>query len=494
MRIAAALTMVLLSLSACAAHRVDDADDDVSDEPADGERDAGKTPRRDAGGSTTTPTGPTDAGRRDAGRAVADAASSTVDAGPQDGVSDSGRDAAAVDDGTLNGAPVKFGKNVQIDDDGAKGLQTEVVLAAGRDGLLLAGFIDQRVGGRCGYSISRDGGETWSKNFFAATMAAAGGRAFAGDPAVAIDDAGNLYIACQDYASGGLGTNYIIFSASTDSGGTWTPWKRIRQTLDKPWIGATGDGTVYVTWLGSPGGFMRSTDHGTTWGEPISIGNLNHGTGISTTSDGIVHMAYDFNNSRVHYRKSTDFGKTLSSAQDVSSQGTSCFDPCSPRSHPIVANASDPTGKVVAITWASRQSAPGAQNDDDVWAIVSEDSGKTFSAPKRVNDNTAASRQFQPWVAVDKHGAVHVVWTDMRNGGQLSTYYARMVDFSKGFEANVEVSDKRGPTRDFLGDFKGIGVQGRDIVVSWNDSRNNASEIWFARGVDAASAGGPLTR
>jgi hypothetical protein len=324
-------------------------------------------------------------------------------------------------------------------------------------------------------------------------MAASGGRAFAGDPAVAIDDVGNLYIACQDYASGGLGTNYIMFSASTDAGGTWTPWKRIRQTLDKPWIGAAGDGTVYVTWLGSPGGFMRSTDHGTTWGEPISIGNLNHGTGLSTTSDGVVHMAYDFNNSRVHYRKSTDFGKTLSSAQDLSSQGTSCFDPCSPRSHPIVGNASDPTGKVVAITWASRQSAPGAQNDDDVWVIVSEDSGKTFSPPKRVNDNTAASRQFQPWVAVDKHGAVHVVWTDMRNGGQLSTYYARMVDFSKGFEPNVEVSDKRGPTRDFLGDFKGIAVQGRDVVVSWNDSRNNAGEIWFARAVDAAAAGGPLT-
>jgi len=36
-------------------------------------------------------------------------------------------------------------------------------------------------------------------------------------------------------------------------------------------------------------------------------------------------------------------------------------------------------------------------------------------------------------------------------------------------------------------------VQGRDIVVSWTDTRNGTTDIYFARATDAAAAGGPLT-
>ncbi|MFM2418429.1 MAG: hypothetical protein RL385_3152 [Pseudomonadota bacterium] len=428
---------------------------------------------------------------RDAASAIDAFIPGTTAADAAPGVAGDGGGAPAVD-GPLNTAPPKFSKNVQIDDDGARGVQTEITMAARPDGLVFVGFIDQRSSGRCGFSVSRDGGKTWGKNFFAASQANSA-RAFAGDPAVAIDDAGNLYAGCQDYASGGLGTNYIMLSVSRDSGATWTEWKRIRQTLDKPWLGASGDGTLYVSWLGSPGGFMRSTDHGATFETSTSLGYLNHGTGISTGEKGLVHVAYNYNNNLVHYRSSTDNGATLSAAREVSKQGTSCFDPCSPRSHPIVGNASDPTGQIVAITWASRLTHPDAEGDDDVWVIVSKDAGKTFGQPIRVNDNTTPSRQFQPWVAVDKHGAVHVVWTDMRHAGQVSTYYARMVDFEAGFEPNVEVSDARAAVRGFLGDYKGIAVQGRDIVVSWTDTRNGTTDAYFSRATDAAAAGGPLS-
>jgi len=412
-----------------------------------------------------------------------------------DAATDAGADGAVGggDQGPLNMAPVTFGPNVKVNDDTGTSQQTEVAMAAREDGLVFAGWIDNRTSpSRCGYSVSKDGGKTWGKNVFASTQGS--GRAFAGDPTVAIDEKGNLYAGCQDYASGGLGTNYILLAHSKDNGATWSEFKRIHQTLDKPWLGGVGDGTVLVSWLGNPGGVKRSTDFGATWTEPISLGYINHGTIIAVAQTDLVHVAYNTNEDTVTYRRSKDRGVTFEKARNLSDQGVPCRSPCSPRSHPIIGGGTDPTGKVVAITWASRQDHPDAEEDDDVWIIVSYDSGETFSEPIRVNDNLNPSRQFQPWAAVDKYGAVHVVWTDLRDNGQNATYYARMVDPKAGFEKNVEVTDATGRPASFLGDFKGIAIQGRDVIVTWADTRNDTGDIYFARAKDAAAAGGPLMK
>jgi hypothetical protein len=423
-----------------------------------------------------------------------DAGTAPKDAGTDAGTMGTGNPMTMPpDNGPLNMAPVKFGPNIKVNDDTGSAQQTEVVMAARPDGTIFAGWIDNRASpSRCGYSVSKDGGMTWGKNFFASTQGS--GRAFAGDPAVAIDDAGNLYAGCQDYASGGLGTNYVLLAHSKDTGATWSEFKRVNQSLDKPWLGGSGNGIVLLSWLGNPGGLKRSTDFGETWSQPISLGYINHGTTISFAQmgSGLVHVAYNTNENTVTYRKSEDNGVTFKPARNLNPQGTPCRSPCSPRSHPIIGGDADPTGKVVAITWASRLDHEDAEGDDDVWVIVSYDAGETFSKPIRVNDNMNPSRQFQSWAAVDKYGAVHVVWTDLRNNGQNSTYYARMTDIEKGFEPNVEVTDATGKPASFLGDYKGIDVQGRDIVVTWQDTRNDSGDIYFARAKDAAAAGGPL--
>jgi hypothetical protein len=330
-------------------------------------------------------------------------------------------------------------------------------MEVGPDGLVFVGYV---AGRSCAFAVSKDGGETWGQPLLVSTQANSGG-AFAGDTAVAVDDAGNLYAGCQDYASGGLGTNYILLAHSKDQGETWSDFVRVNQSLDKPWLGATGDGVVLLTWLGRPGGMKRSTDYGATWEPTISLGYINHGTTVSFAPEtDLVHVAYNTGEDTVTYRRSDDLGMSFESARNLSAQGYPCRSPCSPRSHPIVGADADPTGKVVAITWASDLNHPDGEGDDDVWVIVSQDSGETFTDPIRVNDNMNASRQFQPWAAVDKYGGVHVVWTDLRNGGQNSTYYARMTDLEAGFEANVEITDDTGRPASFLGDYKGIDVAG----------------------------------
>jgi hypothetical protein len=349
--------------------------------------------------------------------------------------------------------------------------------------------MDERSTRVCAYSFSTDGGLTWSKNVSISNDTAMGAM-FVGDPSVSIGGDGTMYAVCQDYIDPYGGTGMIKMMTSSDKGKTWSQVQTIQMAPDKPWIGAgTDSGLVLVSWLGNPGGLKRSLDHGMTWDPVVSLGNIVHGTAITTSTTGLVHVPFnvDSDHNQLRYLRSKDNGKTYDKARDLlQDMGMFCFQ-CNPRQHPIVGSAADPTGKVVAITWASTM--PAGEGDDDVWVVYSKDSGDTWSDPIKVNDNPSPSRQFESWVAVDNYGRVHVAWTDYRDGGKDETFYARAADPTKGFEPSVQVTDGSGSgSTDFLGDYKGIVVQGSDVLVVWQDTRRDSGDIYFAR---AAGAAGP---
>jgi hypothetical protein len=387
----------------------------------------------------------------------------------------------------IGGAPTlpapTWTPNIRLNDDTGNGRQAEVTLATGPNGLALAGWMDERSTRVCAFSFTTNGGQTWSKNVSIPNNTGM----FVGDPAVAIDGAGTMYAVCQEYLDVG-NTGNIRMMTSTDKGATWSAVRTIGSAPDKPWAGGgVADGVVFVSWLGNPGGIKRSLDHGMTWGPTQSTGNIIHGTGITTSNTGLVHVPYnlDSNRNQLRYLRSKNNGDSWEATRDlVADMGTFCFS-CNPRQHPIVGSAADPTGKYVAITWASRM--PAGQTDDDVWLLYSKDGGDTWTQPIRVNDNTATSRQFESWVAVDKYGRVHVAWTDYRDGGNNETWYARSADPTKGFEPNMQITDGHGSgNTDFLGDYKGIAISGADVLVVWQDTRRDVGDIYFSRAIGAA--------
>jgi len=381
-------------------------------------------------------------------------------------------------------AAVMFTPNVRLNDDTGSGRQAEVALATGPNGLALAGWMDERSTRVCAFSFSTNGGMTWSKNVSIPNMSGV----FVGDPSVAIDGGGTLYAICQEYTKSDGSAGNIRMMTSSDKGVTWSAIRTIQSAPDKPWGGGGNtDGVVFVSWLGNPGGIKRSTDHGMTWGPTQSLGNIIHGTGITTSNTGLVHVPYNLDSQRnqLRYLRSKNNGDSWEATRDlVADMGTFCFS-CNPRQHPIVGSAADPTGRTVAITWASQM--PGGEGDDDVWLLYSKDGGDTWTQPIRVNDNATKSRQFESWVAVDSCGRVHVAWTDYRDGGNNETWYARSADPTKGFEKNIQVTDGHGSgNTDFLGDYKGIAVSGPDVLVVWEDTRRDSGDIYFSRAPGAA--------
>jgi hypothetical protein len=379
-------------------------------------------------------------------------------------------------------SPPTFSKNVRLNDDTGSARQTEVTMAAGPDGLVLAGWMDERSNRVCAFSYSTDSGLTWSKNV---SIAQSGG-VFVGDPAVAIDAGGTMYAICQNYLNSQGSAGNIRMMTSSDRGATWSDVTTIQSAPDKPWAAGGADGVLFVSWLGNPGGIKRSLDHGKTWDPVKSVGNIVHGTGISPSNSGLLHVPFNVDSERnqLRYLRSKDNGATWEMPRDLlPDMGTFCFQ-CNPRQHPIVGSSTDPTGKYVAITWTSKMS--GGEGDDDVWLLYSKDGGDTWTKPLRVNDNKTMSRQFESWVAVDNYGRVHVAWTDLRNGNN-ETWYARSSDPEKGFEPNIQVTDGHGSAKtDFLGDYKGIVVQGNDVLVVWEDTRKDQGDIYFARAIGAA--------
>lgn len=382
------------------------------------------------------------------------------------------------------GTAVKFSANVRVNDDTGRGEQSEVTLATGPNGLAMAGWMDSRAARVCAFSVSKDGGVTWGKNVSIPNVSGQ----FVGDPAVAIDGMGTLYAICQEYVNIDAGTGNVRLMTSTDKGDTWTSVSTIQNAPDKPWAGGgLTDGSVFVSWLGRSAGIKRSTDKGATWGPTQSLGNIIHGTAIVTSNTGLVHVPYNLDSDRnqLRYLRSVDGGSTWEKARDlITDMGRFCFE-CSPRQHPIVGAASDPTGKTVAITWTSTMS--GGDGNDDVWLLYSTDGGMTWGKPLRVNDNSSASRQIQSWVAVDACKRVHVAWTDLRNG-KNEVWYARSADPTKGFEANLQVTDGSGSIdTDFLGDYKGMAISGSDVLLVWQDTRRDGGDIYFSRAIGAAA-------
>ncbi len=166
-----------------------------------------------------------------------------------------------------------------------------------------------------GYSVSHDGGQTWTSSF---VPPAPGARGTSGDPSLGVDRAGNFY-----YASIGpdaAGRSGVIVNKSTDGGDTFAAAVVVATPAgfsDKEWLAVGPDpdhpdqDNIYVAWTlikprGDRPGFRgelwvaRSSDGGATWSARSVFAPVDEGPGRMSDGLQFVNPTVDAANGRLY--------------------------------------------------------------------------------------------------------------------------------------------------------------------------------------------------
>ncbi|GEM_PF-1495211 len=354
-----------------------------------------------------------------------------------------------------------------------------------------------------GYSVSTDGGASWTDKD--APPNPSFQNSF-GDPALAKDSAGNIYLAMLTSSATGLGVARMPAGDSTFA--TWVDaGVGTTAVSDKELLAIGRDPFVardnlYLTWTDFPFSgnptlrAARSTDGGTTWhalsGFAVANCDCQFTFPLVVPSTGKLLVFWeDFGPPRaLRMRSSTDGGLTWSAITTVSSvtQATPFSSDCFgrdtfhfPDSTRAVRNDENPSaavqGTTVVVTWNDRRFGTS-----DILQAVSTDAGATWGAPSLVN-TTTAGEQFQPAVAADARG-FHFEWysADAANTNitlvardQLDGAFQPETTISAPFP--VPLTNISGDNQDFaivgcyMGDYNQNFADGTTTYYSWGDNR-----------------------
>ena len=345
-------------------------------------------------------------------------------------------------------------------------------------------------------SVSRDGGMTWEGPYIAST-----GHVIPRQDSAAIDFIDKIWI--------GVGPDPenpekdIIYV-------TYTNFRTIFPYMDEyPFVAAP---FVEVSI-----NLVSSRDGGQTWSEPIRISPvyryfageidrpLVQGSNIAVANDGTLYVAYYDSMEDGPFRGlftpyvvvSKDGGRSFRGPYAVVPGGMWEQDfflkPTYFRSwasmFPFV-DVSPFDSNEVYIVFGALGEKYG--DNSDVFFSKSTDGGRTWSEPRRLNDDLTLNNQFFPTLDVSPNGTIHVIWGDMRddpNNYRYHIYYTRSGDRGETWLENSRVSDfpsnpgKGIPT--FIGDYWAIKSTNNDVYIAWTDSR--AGEV-LGRNQDIAFA------
>jgi Neuraminidase (sialidase) len=347
---------------------------------------------------------------------------------------------------------------------------------------------------------SEDGGRTWSIGKINST------HGVFGDPVLRRDKLGNpLYAHLSNskhkpYASTEF-LDRIVVQRSLDQGKNWTngsyPLVDHQKDHDKHWLYTDPiTGAILMSWTefdvyGSklPRDksrilFSQSTDNGITWSNAVSISEFEgdcidddkttEGAHPCVGIDGTYYVVWSFGE-KLYLDISKDKGISWLSKDIVVSdqpQGWSYNIPGISRCNgmPVMAcdHSDGPYKGRLFISWSDQRNG---EHNTDIWIMSSDDKGKTWSKPLRVNNDITETHQFMSWMDIDHvTGNIYIVFYDRRNHKNNSTdvYMAYSQDGGRRFE-NVKINNKEfTPTESvFFGDYNDISAHNGKIRPIW---------------------------
>ena len=315
------------------------------------------------------------------------------------------------------------------------------------------------------YKRSTDGGLTWTTKRLTWTAR------YSQNPAIAIDSSGNIHVVWQDNTSG----NYeIYYKRSTDGGTTWQPPKRLTWSSgdsENPAIAIDSSGNIHVVWEDDTHGnyeiyYKRSTDGGSTWNTQRLTWNYGNSVdpAIAIDSSGNIHVVWAndqlFYDYEIYYKRSKDGGTTWQPPRRLTWNSYDTYDP---------AIAIDSSGNI-HVVWEYYTS----YNNYEIYYKMSTDGGSIWQPTKRITWNT--SNSYDPAIAIDSSGNIHVVWHDYTPGNS-EIYYKRSTDCGLTWTTQ-RLTWSSGDSYDPVIAIDSSG----NIHVVWYDATPGITEIYYKKG------------
>lgn len=382
----------------------------------------------------------------------------------------------------------------------------------------------------CGYSVTQDGGLTWTRALIPNLTTATGGPYFrATDPVAGIDLDGRIFLCTEGATSSDFSTGAILVSRSLDGGATFpAPAVVFRDPnstdfSDKPWMaintfaGTGTAGRILVTWTqfgttsASPILRSYSDDHGLTWSPGVVIHASTteaQGSQPMFLRDGRVAIVY-WNFAGSGFGGDDGDGATTPALEEidmvVSNDGGVTFAP--PTLVTTVNRYDQPTFRTGVFL-------PSATTDSDTGAIFvvyqaldasgvprilftkSTNTGLTWSTPIAVSDNPGTG-VFNPAIAASPDGqTLTVLFYDQRDSGGntllCNLYLAQSFDGGATWQPNIRLTSETtngalAPLTDsgyMIGDYLGIAqTTSPDVpaVPVWVDTRTGDPDPFITR-------------
>lgn len=344
------------------------------------------------------------------------------------------------------------------------------------------------------YYYSKDGGKTWKSKSIKSKYGVNG------DPCMLIDTLERYYYFHLSNKGGEVLKYGMVSQYSKKLKGKF---KFQGHTLDngkfhdKEWVDINrANNHIYMTWTqfdaydsDKPEDksrilFAKTYDGGLSWSFPKVISSTSgdckdndetaEGAVPAVGPKGELYVAWARNDS-IFFNASFDEGESwMPKEQHIANQaeGWVIDIPGIYRCNGLPVTRCDRSGKdydgTIYVNWADQRNG---KDNTDIWLIRSNDKGKTWSSPTRVNNDSSNHHQFLSWMEVDQAtGYLYFVFYDRRNHDDRKTdvYLAVSKDGGETF-ANYKISESPfSPNpKMFFGDYTNISVHNGVIRPIW---------------------------